>query len=127
MIGISIYTGGLVSSINCHEPLTRAKHKHVNNGYRRGNLKIFEIAARDAGLIKCCQLCTDFNLSASTSNKVGYRVDGTVFVYSEATVCTYAMKMFNAYEIMLPHAPVSNHFTVTSNLLFYFRRTPVGI
>ena len=51
----------------------------------------------------------------------------TVFVYSEATVCTYAMKMFNAYEIMLPHAPASNNFTVTSNLLFYFRRTPVGI
>ena len=41
---------------------------------------------------------------ASTFNKVGYRVDGTVFVYSEATVSTYAMTMLNAYEL-IPNPP----------------------
>ena len=45
-----------------------------------------------------------FNPSASTFNKVGYRVDGTVFVYSKATVSTYAMKMFDAYEL-IPNPP----------------------
>ena len=66
---------------------------------------------------------TEFNPSASTFNKVGYRVDGTVFVYSEATVSTYAMKMLNAYELipnLPPPPPASNHFTVTSKLLRYF-------
>ena len=89
-----------------------------------GIVEEFKITAGNAGLIKCWQLCTDFNPSASTFNKVGYRVDGTVFVYSEATVYTYAMKMLNAYEL-IPWKPpppplASNHFTVTSKLLRYF-------
>ena len=83
------------------------------------NLQKFKITAGNAGLIKCWQLCTDFNPSAPTFNKVGYRVDGTVFVYSEATVSTYAMKMMNAYEL-IPNPPASNHLTVTSKLLRYF-------
>ena len=82
-----------MSSISCHEPLTRDNKNIFITGIFED---IFWITAGDAGLIKCWQLCTGFNPSASTFNKVGYRVDGTVFVYSEATVSTDAMKMLNA-------------------------------
>ena len=43
------------------------------------------------------------------------------FVYSEDTVCTYAMKKLNANGLMLPPPPLlSIIFTATSKLLRYF-------
>ena len=126
IVAAVVVLGGPMSSIRCYEPLTRDK---INILLWVSSRK-FKITAGNAGLIKCWQLCTGFNPSASTFNKVGYRVDGTVFVYSKATVCTYAMKMLNAYEL-IPNPPPLLAIILLLRLsfsgIFCLRRTPVGI
>ena len=54
---------------------------------------------------------------------------GRFFVYSEATVSTYAMKMFDAYELISnpPLLAIILLLRLSFSGIFYLRRTPVGI
>ena len=54
---------------------------------------------------------------------------GRFFVYSEATVSTYAMKMLNAYELNPPPPLLAIILLLRLSFsgIFCLRRTPVGI